>query len=204
MSDHPFNPLDIDNLGQSIERAILESSPTNLNEVPVFRGAGVYAIYYTGPLGIYQLLSAANKDDKFQQPIYVGKSVPEGGRKGVAVADSSTTRTLSSRIRQHKKSVASACNLQVEDFHARWLVVEPVWIPLGESILIGRFAPVWNTVVDGFGSNAAGSGRFAGMRSRWDTLHPGRPAGERLSPRHESANSIGLDVQEYLRQRLQV
>jgi hypothetical protein len=200
----PYNPLDIENLGESIGRVILTSTPTQMSKLGSFKGAGVYALYYTGDLPIYELLASANRDGKFGQPIYVGKAIPEGGRKGVLVRASDTTSTLASRLRAHKNSITAATNLDPADFYARWLVVEPVWIPLGESLLISRFAPVWNTIVDGFGSNAAGSGRFAGMRSRWDTLHPGRPAAEKLATRTESPSQIEQDVREYLRQRLQV
>ena len=50
-----------------------------------------------------------------------------------------------------------------------------VWIPLGESLLIERFKPVWNMVIDGFSNNAPGKRRFSQHRSLWDVLHPGRP-----------------------------
>ncbi len=113
-------------------------------------------------------------------------------------------RLARNRLRAHGRSIDSAENLELSDFYVRWLVIEPVWVPLGESVLINRFGPVWNTIVDGFGSNAAGSGRFAGMRSRWDTLHPGRPAAASLAPRTENAEEIAQDVREYLRQRLRV
>lgn len=199
-----YNPLDIDNLGASIQREILSTTPTHLPDLGTFPGAGVYALYYTGDFPLYELVAKANRDDKFEQPVYVGKAVPEGGRKGVAIASSDETKTLSARVKQHRNSIKAAENLEVDHFHVRWLVVEPVWIPLGESLLITRFAPLWNTIVDGFGSNAAGKGRYAGQRSRWDTLHPGRTAAKRLAVRQESVELIGQDVTEYLRQRLQV
>ena len=175
-----------------------------MDSLGTFKGAGVYAIYYTGDFPAYSLVSRLNVDGQFLQPIYVGKAIPEGGRKGELVRDSKRTSNLASRLRMHKNSVNAAENLSVEHFHARWLVVEPVWIPLGESLLISRFAPVWNRIVDGFGSNAAGSGRFAGMRSRWDTLHPGRQHAQKLAERSESKEAIERDIEEYLRQRLQV
>lgn len=204
MTGEPYNPLEITNLGESIARVMLSSTPTPLQDVGSFRGAGIYALYYTGSLPMYRLLSEANQEGRFDQPIYVGKAVPEGARTGISVGTSATTTTLSSRIRQHRNSVSAAANLRTEDFQARWLVVESIWIPLGESLLISRFAPVWNGVVGGFGSNAAGVGRLAGMRSRWDSLHPGRAHADSLGQRTETADEIALDVEEYLRQRLQV
>jgi hypothetical protein len=199
-----FNPLDIKNLGDSIQRAILTSEPAPLSDLPPFRGVGAYAIYYAGDLPLYERISQANQGGAWSQPIYVGKAIPKGGRKGLLTEDASDSISLRSRLRAHARSIDSAANLDVSHFYARWLVVESVWVPLGESLLISRFGPVWNTIVDGFGSNPAGSGRFAGMRSRWDTLHPGRPAAAKLAVRSETPAAIAQDVEEYLRARLQV
>ncbi|MBB3674363.1 Eco29kI family restriction endonuclease [Modestobacter versicolor] len=199
-----FNPLDIKNLGDSLQRAILSSEPISLENLPMFRGVGIYAIYYVGYFPSYELLAEANRDGSWEQPIYVGKAEPKGGRKGVLTEEASDSTALQNRLRAHGRSIRSVENLYLSDFYARYLVVEPVWVPLGESVLINRFGPVWNTIVDGFGSNAAGVGRFAGMRSRWDTLHPGRPAAESLASREEDAEEIAQDVWEYLRQRMQV
>ena len=115
-----------------------------------------------------------------------------------------STRALGNRLRQHVNSVQAATNLDIADFHARWLVIEPIWIPLGESLLIGRFAPVWNTIVDGFGNHDPGAGRREGMMSRWDELHPGRSWAHQFRPRNEKQEHIEADVMEYLRQRIQV
>jgi len=49
-----------------------------------------------------------------------------------------------------------------------------------------------------------GAGRRAGARSRWDTLHPGRPWAPLFPARSESADDIAADVTEYLSQRYQV
>lgn len=46
--------------------------------------------------------------------------------------------------------------------------------PLGESLLISRFRPLWNVIVEGFGNNPTGGPRESQKRSPWDTLHPGR------------------------------
>jgi hypothetical protein len=48
------------------------------------------------------------------------------------------------------------------------------WFPLGESLLIRQFRPLWNVVVEGFGNNPTGGPREGQKRSPWDTLHPGR------------------------------
>src|SRR5688500_18317266 len=83
-----FNPLDMHNLGLSITTAMLDTDPTPLGAVPRFQGAGLYVIYYTGDFPAYQMIAERNRDNKFEQPIYVGKAIPKGGRKGgLIVAD---------------------------------------------------------------------------------------------------------------------
>jgi hypothetical protein len=70
----------------------------------------------------------------------------------------------------------------LEDFQCRFLVVDDIWIPLAESMLIEIFRPAWNMVIDGFGIHAPGKGRYGQQRSVWDSLHPGRSWAERLPP----------------------
>lgn len=198
-----FNPLDMENLAVSIANALLTTEPTPLGAVPAFLGAGVYAIYYGGDSATYAGLATATVGDA-TVPIYVGKAVPKGGRKGVDVEHGTRSRALAGRLGEHARSVTQATNLDIDDFTCRWLVVEPIWIPLGESVVIARFAPVWNVIVDGFGNHDPGRGRSAGVRSRWDTLHPGRPWATNFPARSESGADIAADVVEYLAQRYQV
>jgi hypothetical protein len=197
----PFNPLDMQNLAHSIVTRMVESDATPLGSVPVFNGAGVYAIYYRGDFTAYSPLAAEN-DEEWAVPIYVGKAVPSGGRRGLDVGTHETTRTLSSRIRQHARSVQDASNLAIEDFAVQWLTIQDIWIPLGESALIRRHRPVWNALVDGFGNHDPGSGRSNGVRSRWDTLHPGRSWAIKYPARDETPFHISQDIAEYLRSRL--
>jgi len=76
-----FNPLDKRNLGISIADAIFKQGVCPLKELQPFNGAGVYAIYYNGDFPLYEKISKKNKTS-FTQPIYAGKAVPEGSRKG--------------------------------------------------------------------------------------------------------------------------
>ncbi|MFH7324855.1 Eco29kI family restriction endonuclease [Aeromicrobium sp. JJY06] len=171
----PFNPLDMEHLGESVGNALLSSTPVCADQMSSFTGAGVYAVYYVGDAPPYEALGAANADvptGGVGVPIYVGKADPPGGRKGLNVATSS--KKLYERLHEHRRSVTQAKNLECEDFYFRWLVVEPIWVPLGETVLLQKFAPVWNSVLDGFGNHAPGSGRDKGELSLWDTLHPGR------------------------------
>jgi len=196
-----FNPLDIEHLGESVAGAMLRGPVVPITELVEFTGAGIYAIYYTGDHPAYALLAKANRDAKFAVPIYSGKAIPEGGRKGKVVVGR-VSKALWKRLKEHAESVDKAANLDVNDFSVRWLVVEPIWIPLGESLLIGRLAPVWNQLIDGFGNHDPGAGRRQGVVPRWDVLHPGRAWAALLPARKETAEAIAQDVEEYLRARL--
>jgi hypothetical protein len=189
-------------LAESIAGALLSMPPAPLEHVPDsrFRGTGIYVIYYVGPFRAYQLIVKANVDGAWRQPIYVGKAVPRGSRRGIDVARA--TDELWQRLLEHRESVDQVTNLSIGDFWVRWLVVEPIWTPLGESLLINRYAPIWNTILSGFGNHDPGSGRYNQRISRWDMLHPGRPWAPRLRPRAETAENIEADAEEYLRARL--
>jgi hypothetical protein len=197
----PFNPLDKRNLGASVAEAMLVRPVVPLGEVKLFNGAGIYAIYYTGSFPAYSSIADQNRDGAFQAPIYVGKAVPAGSRKGASLTSDATTLALCSRLKEHADSVKAAANLGIEDFHCRFLVVDDIWIPLGESLLIAKFSPLWNSLIDGFGNHDPGKGRHNGMRPRWDVLHPGRGWAAKCQPRKESGVDIERDVETYLRAR---
>jgi len=196
-----FNPLDMENLARSIVTRIEEMPPVALDAVPAFKGAGIYALYYTGDFAAYADLAAANAETVLH-PIYIGKAVPKGGRRGLELVEHTNTMALSARLRQHAKSVAAAENLDIADFHCRWLVVEDIWIALGESAMLRRYRPVWNAVLDGFGNHDPGSGRINGRRPMWDTLHPGRVWATKYPARDDSAEQVAQEVRRYIVQRL--
>ncbi len=54
------------------------------------------------------------------------------------------------------------------------MLVDEIWVPLGEARLVDWFRPIWNVTVEGFGSKVEGGGRTTTARSVWDILHPGR------------------------------
>ncbi|WP_016832099.1 Eco29kI family restriction endonuclease [Herbaspirillum lusitanum] len=194
----PFNPLDKKNLGASVAEALLTKEAHLLGNLPVFEGAGIYAIYYTGDFQAYQQISRLNSDNKFLLPIYVGKAVPAGARMGGSVG-LTAGKVLYQRLKEHAESVKAAENLDIKDFYCRFLVVDDIWIPLGESLIIARFTPIWNSLIDGFGNHNPGKGRHAGMRPRWDVLHPGRGWAMNLAERLETAAQIAQDAETYLR-----
>jgi len=176
-----YNPLDKINLGRSVAEALLLRQVAPLSQTADLMGAGVYAIYYTGNFAPYQPVSKQNAGDAFGQPIYVGKAVPKGARKGGLTFDATTGRPLRDRLRQHAASIHEARNIDIADFHFRSLVVDDIWIPLGENMMIEQFRPIWNLVIDGFGNKTPGRRRETQYRSAWDVLHPGRAFAERLA-----------------------
>ena len=133
-------------------------------------GPGIYALYYRGKMLVYGPIADGN------YPIYIGKAVPPGARKGSV--GNVAKPALRNRLRQHRKSIAQASNLDIKDFHFRVLAIVPVWIVFAEQALIQRYHPVWNTCLEGFGKHDQGRNRAATMQSWWDTLHPGRPWAE--------------------------
>lgn len=193
----PFNPLDKKNLGASVAEAMLASKVHPLGDLPEFKGAGIYAIYYAGAFPPYAEIARRNKDSK-TAPIYVGKAVPAGARKGGGTG-SNGGRPLFNRLSEHAESIRAVGNLNIDDFACRFLVVDDIWIPLGESLLIARYSPVWNALIDGFGNHDPGSGRYNGMRPRWDVLHAGRGWAAKCRARPESPEDIARDVETYLR-----
>lgn len=176
----PYNPLAKVNLGESVANALLREPAKPFGEARDLVGAGVYAIYYVGCFFAYENISAKNQEHRFEQPIYVGKAVPKGARKGGLGFNAGAGRALRDRLGQHAATIESAINLNLNDFYFRAIVVDDIWIPLGENVLIEKFQPLWNRVIDGFGNKTPGAGRAMQQRSSWDVLHPGRGFVEKL------------------------
>jgi len=195
----PYNPLEKENLGKSVADSLVCKAPVPLGAVERFHGAGVYAIYYTGNFDAYAELGNWNRgEDGVNIPIYVGKAVPTGGRKGNVDPEVSAKGTaLFSRLEEHRKSIEQTSNLDIRDFSCRYLVVDDIWIPLGESLLIQRHRPIWNSVIDGFGNHDPGAGRRKGARPSWDTLHPGRTWADRCAPSKLNESQIRARISEF-------
>lgn len=138
----PYNPLDKMNLGKSVAGALLDQAVVALSDTTELQGAGVYAIYYTGSFPAYEPVAARNRNEEFRQPIYVGKAIPKGGRKGGITTDTNKGTALRDRLRQHAASINQAVNLDLNDFYYRCLAVDDIWIPLGENMLIETFRPI--------------------------------------------------------------
>ena len=152
-----YDPLTFENLMVGVTAHFEKQVKVRLDQATGIQGPGIYALYYCGSHPAYQPIAAGDT------PIYVGKALPPGARKGTDVDE--TKPVLQSRIDEHRDSITQATNLQVPDFWCRYLAVKAVWITLAERFLIDRFKPVWNPCLDGFGNHDPGKGRYNGQRS---------------------------------------
>ncbi|HXJ95732.1 MAG TPA: Eco29kI family restriction endonuclease [Terriglobia bacterium] len=183
----PYNPLAKENLGKSVADALLERDLGPLPPAERFIAAGVYAVYYNGPFKAYAPLIEQNRNAArrglAERPIYIGKAVPAGARKGGFGLGATPGMVLYNRLSEHADSIRDAqSTLKVDHFRCRYIAVDDIWIPLGESMLIEMFSPVWNKLLDGFGNHDPGKGRYEQQRSFWDTVHPGRSWAEKCGP----------------------
>ena len=185
----PFDPLNRVNLGRSLETALLARFLTPLSAVPPFWGSGIYALYFRGSSAhsLYGRLAES------PSPIYVGRAVPRGARKGLVEAEADRySKALWTRLDEHRDSVEQARDLDVADFRCRWLVADMLFVPMAESLMIQTYRPLWNVLLDGFGNHDPGSGRYDQERAPWDTLHEGRYWAPRLvEPSYTAAELRG-------------
>lgn len=169
-------------------KGVVNDAVEFLNSTPAYRlppptlfiGAGVYVLYYIGDCELYRAISIANYK-KCVLPIYVGKAVPRGWR--TARIKRAQSPVLYSRLQEHHRSIVQAHNLSPSDFRCRFMILQDVEVDLVvpiEAVLIRRYKPLWNTIVDGFGNHDPGSGRYDQAPSEWDIVHPGRPWVDRL------------------------
>jgi hypothetical protein len=192
MAGEIYNPLDKRSLGKSVANTLLERPTKSLQGLEEFDGAGIYAIYYAGNFSAYRSIALANSKGHFKQPIYVGKAVPAGARKGGFGLGANPGKVLFRRLNEHAESIRVTENLRLADFHCRYLVTDDIWIPLAEAMLIDLFNPVWNKLIDGFGNHDPGKGRYQQQRAPWDTIHPGRAWAEKVQPGKDQKQLLGL------------
>lgn len=187
MAKQPFDPFTADIrkrlLKEFESRPILDLPPTEVEN-----GCGVYALYYNGSLELYKPISGTNK------PIYVGKAIAPGGRKGSGRGI--TGSYVISRLKEHSRSINSATNLNLEDFTCRWLSIVESFVSASEVMLIDTYLPIWNRAMSGFGIHDPGKGRYQQARSDWDMLHPGRRWAERM-PEGNSPQKIKANIKAF-------
>ena len=189
-----------------VERAIAFFSNSPMREFPPnypnMNGRGVYGLYYFGDYPLYTSIAAQNKATG-DRPIYIGKAVSTGRRTGVSREQE---MSIAGRVREHSQSINAARNLNIEDFHCRFIFLqgtEEDLIEVLESRLIKKFQPLWNSpYLAGFGNHDPGSGRYNQQRSAWDTLHPGRAWANRLKENQKSKEEILANAYRFLQGRL--
>ena len=163
-----------------------------LNNLPAFEGAGVYALFLKTTDGtLYEGHLPS------MHPIYVGKAVPLGSRQG---KKSGTGKALKSRLSKHLKSISEAKNLDTDTFLCRFMILQGQatdMISAMESHLIRKYNPLWNSYIDGFGINAPGAGRYNQSPSEWDTLHPGRSYVKKLTGTPRDIDQIISKISNY-------
>jgi hypothetical protein len=115
MAETPYNPLDKKNLGVSVADAMLNKTVSPLPPEDRFIGAGIYAIYYVGDFPAYVPIVERNQDGRFEAPIYVGKAIPAGARRGGGLGVT-TGPVLFRRLNEHAQSITQAKNLNLSDF----------------------------------------------------------------------------------------
>lgn len=185
-----FDPLDYDNLAKSCVQELMSQGPYTLPLPGRFIGAGIYAIFYRGSHNSFPPYTPWASPDS-DQPIYVGKAIPTGGRRGTpTVSNRGNTGPLFARLSEHAGSIDAATNVNIDDFTCRFLVMKPVWVTLAERFVIDHYRPIWNICIDGFGNHDPGSGRHQGEVSWWDALHPGRPWAARLRQTRSQSDAL--------------
>ena len=167
---HVFDLNDPVVVGRLVANTLLEQPKISLHAVAEngFYGAGVYALYYSGDFDAYGPISGK------PHPIYVGKADPAAHN---AKSPHAQGTKLHTRLCEHAKSIRAAQNLNIEHFHAQYLVVTSTWVGTAEQHLIRHFLPIWNSEVKvcfGFGKHGDSAHTRSNQRSPWDTLHPGR------------------------------
>jgi hypothetical protein len=166
-----------------------------------FTGAGVYALYYTGNTKPYAKYGELNRL-AYNNPIYVGKAVPVGWRQSPGTSNILPKSEMFARLHDHGKSIGATRTLSPNDFACRFAIMDGSsadLIATIESQLIKINRPLWNTIIDGFGNHAPGSGRGGQVKSVWDMLHPGRSWAEKLGNNPREIKQILREAEAYLK-----
>lgn len=190
-----FDPSNPKIIGRFTALALLAQARVPLSDVPRFYGSGVYAIYYNGDYPAYSPLSGT------ETPIYVGQAAPAD--RSARNAREQGER-LAARLNDHRKNIGKAsATLRIEDFEARFLVVQSGWETAAEDYLIHLFKPLWNSetgLVFGLGKHGDAATTRANKRSPWDTLHPGRKWAEDTIDDAKTPAQIEREVAEHFGQ----
>ncbi len=189
-----FDPSNPKIIGRFTALAMVAQPRRALGSLGRFYGSGVYAVYYVGAFPLYAPLSGS------ETPVYVGKAGP--ATQGARTAREQGER-LAARLNDHRKNIVKAgSTLGLDDFDARFLVVQSGWETAAEDYLIHLFRPIWNNETDvlyGLGKHGDSATTRANKRSPWDSLHPGRAWAEATKEDARSQARIASDVEAHFR-----
>lgn len=161
-----FDPYLPENMGRLVGQTMLEQQSHSLDKLSRFYGAGVYALFYSGPFDAYAPISGS------QTPIYVGKADPADA---LAKTPAEQDTRLHGRLKEHARSIGRTENLPLAEFSCRYLVIRSGLQAAAEGFLLRHFRPVWNEpIMNGFGKHGDSPTTRKNTRAEWDTLHPGR------------------------------
>ena len=106
-----YDPLTYDNLMAGTVLEFERRPLLRLADDISVRGPGIYCLIYTRHFDVYSEITASGN------PIYVGKAVPPGSRRGDAV--NIDFPALRNRLREHARSIEQAANSDTGDFQYR-------------------------------------------------------------------------------------
>lgn len=193
-----------DDFDEIIKDTIRFFNGTPVHAIPIpekFHGTGVYALYCTAKFGLYSRFNLINRT-AFHLPIYVGKAVPKGWRQARQIPSTNITNyELSSRIKEHSRSISLGEGLNTLDFSCRFMILEGKesdLIGTVEAALIRKYQPIWNTLIDGFGNHDPGKGRYGQAKSDWDVCHPGRSWAQKCEGVPASKEVLLQSIEDFL------
>ena len=161
---------------------------TDLDQLKTY-GSGVYAIYYHGDSHpAYSPISGT------ETPIYVGKADSD---QPFALTPEQQGKSLITRLKEHKKSITRAANLDVGDFWFRHAVVQSGMQSAVEAFMIQIFKPIWNKetkICYGIGKHGDSASTRKNKRSPWDTMHPGRAWAADTSEDQRQRHQVEADI----------
>jgi hypothetical protein len=182
-----FSPSTI---GRLVGQELLCVELIPLDDIRLFYGSGIYALYYSGEFPAYRAIRGSDC------PIYVGNADPIDRKARIGREQG---KGIYGRLAMHRKNIIKAnASLSIRDFQCRYLVTESGWQATAEEFLIWLYQPVWNKemgVCSGFGKHGDVARR---ERSAWDILHSGRRwAAGQTSRRHRTAETITHDIEAH-------
>lgn len=166
-----FDPADPTTAGRVVALTLVAQKRYRLARIPLFYGAGVYALYYKGEAKRFPAYDPLVGKD---HPIYVGKADPADPAAKDAIGQG---KELAKRLREHAARIMKAhTTLDIKDFECRFLICQSGIQRSAEAYLIHFFRPIWNSdtkICFGMSKHGDSADTRGNGRSPWFTMHPG-------------------------------